>query len=181
MRIVLVIAGIVVLLVGALIQFVPLAPQPVNPISTYGGTPFETFSVGGFSITGSITVSISWTASSPVTFIAAVCPSGCHSANVSSLSDITTQSGKSGSLTLSQPNGGEIILVALSNTSTGVNPTVITVWATEAAVVLFAGVAVVIAGVVWRSPRRAVPTAGAAVSPSPAEVSSNPPSPGPPR
>ena len=48
MRIVLVIAGVALLLVAALFQYVPLAPQSVNPISTIGETPFEMFTVGGF-------------------------------------------------------------------------------------------------------------------------------------
>jgi len=169
MRIVVVIAGVVLILVWALFQFVPLAPQPVNPISTAGETPFEMFTVGGFSLTGTIPVSISWSASTIVTVVAAACPQACTNSNVSTLSDITEQSGISGSFTLNQPNGGGIILVVVSSAheSAGADFTIITGLSTEAALTLFVGVAFLIAGVVLKRPQSLSPAPAPSMMPIP--------------
>lgn len=176
-----VIIGVALLLSFVVFQFVPLASQPVNPISASGSTPFEIFSVGGFSISGSIPVLISWSASSPVTFVAATCPNACRNVNVNELKGITELSGTSGSFTLEQPNGGGIVLVALNQYggSPVVSLSVFTGLATEAAVCLFVGIAVCILGVVWRPKGRPVRAPESFPAPLSPETAPAPPTPPP--
>lgn len=59
MRMAIVVVGIVLLLIGAVLLFVPVVNQQSQTVNTASATPFDEFSVSGFSITGSIPVSIS--------------------------------------------------------------------------------------------------------------------------
>jgi uncharacterized membrane protein len=177
MRPVLVVVGIVLLIVGAVLLFEPVVPQANQTITSSSNPPFVVESVSGYSLTGSIAVHISWTASSPVEVIAAACAANCN-AN-SSASGATLQSGTSGSFTLNQPNGGEIAFGAFNSTSfKGGNATftISTALATVGTLLLVVGIIVFLAGLVLKSDKaKAAAAKPPMMATPPTDVSSAPP------
>lgn len=150
MRIGIVVVGVVLLVIGAVLLFVPLTPQPAQTLSSSSAAPYE-FQVSGFSITGSMPVSVSWTSNTSV-ILAAVACSGTCSGNVSSLSGVVLQTGTSGSFTLSVPDGGTVAIVAESSTggpsSTTVNVT--TAQTSIGSILLIVGILLLIVGLVLK-------------------------------
>lgn len=164
MRLGIVVTGLVILVIGAVLMFVPLVPQASQ--TTTGSAPFAVLSVSGFSITGSIPVAISWSAPTTVIVAAAAC-SHCSS-NVSTVSGVILQTGTSGSFTLDQPNGGEIAFAAVNSTG-GPSPTVTykitTALSTVGSVLLIVGIIVLIIGVVLKSKKAKMAAAAATSAP----------------
>ena len=178
MRVGILVVGVVVAIIGAVLLFVPLTPQSNQTTSTSSSTPFELLSVSGYSITGSIPVGVSWTATSSVIVVGAACTAVCSSANLSSITGITTQSGTAGSFTLNQPNGGQVILgvVVVQGPPSGNAPATVTFkvttgQATVGTALLVVGIIVLILGAVLR-PRKA--NIAAAVAPNPSASPATP-------
>ena len=150
-----VIVGIVLIVIGAVLLFVPVAGQGSQTVNSGSSTPFEVISVSGFSITGSIPVSISWTSTGPAEVVAASCTASCDtSGGVSALAGVVIQSGTSGSFTIGQPNGGEVVYGVISTGgSSSVNATfsVTTALTTVGSVLLIVGIVILIIGAVLRS------------------------------
>jgi uncharacterized membrane protein len=161
MRTGIVVVGVVLLVVGAVLLFVPITPQPSQKIASNSSTPVLLFSVSGFSVTGSIPISVSWSSTGPVTVAAATCSGTCQNrANVSDVSGITLQSGTSGSFTLNQPNGGEVLIAAVNTgggnaTTTTFNVT--TALSTVGTILLIVGILLLIVGVVVKAKSKPVP------------------------
>jgi hypothetical protein len=176
-----VVAGIIVLAIGLVLVFVPLAPQGSSKVNSSSTQPFEVLSVSGFSLTGSIPVSVSWSSEAIVLVAGASCSSSCETGSIQSLGGVAIQTGTSGSFTLNQPDGGEIVLEAIpvsGNSSSGATTTfnVTTAMTTVGSAVAIVGIVIVLVGIVLRSKRKApAPTA-----PMPPAGETNPPAPPPP-
>ncbi len=187
MRWVVSVAGVAVLLVGVLLLWVPLAPQPAPTLSSgpLPPSPGYVFSVGGYSLTGTIPVTIYWTMSggTTVTLAAAACSNRCNSGNVSALSGLSIETGTTGTFTIDQPNGGEIVVVMVSfsspSDSVGVALSIMVGIPTVGSILLIGGIALVILGVVLPSGRRPVSTPSVP-PPTPVQDTTNPSSPPPP-
>jgi hypothetical protein len=163
-----VVAGIVLLVIGAVLLFVPLVPQADQTIKSNSSLPVSVFSVSGFSITGSIPVSVSWTSNASVIVVGAAGGNIANS-NISSVSGIVTQTGTSGSFTLNQPDGGEVVLGVLGGSGfggSGSNATVTfhvsTALTTVGSILLIVGILILIVGLVLKSKsaKMATPAAG---------------------
>jgi uncharacterized membrane protein len=155
-----VVVGVVLLILGAVLMFVPIVPQSAQKVSSGSTLPAVIFSVSGFSVTGSIPVSVSWSSTGPVEVAAATCSGSCASANASAASGVVLQSGTSGSFTLNQPNGGQVVLVAVSTNSSSPTTTtfnVTTALSTVGSILLILGIVLLIVGVVVKSKSKAAP------------------------
>lgn len=175
MRVGLIVVGIVLLVVGAVLLFVPVVPQ-TETANSASDTPYYAASVSGFSLTGSIAVSVSWSTNGtvPVNVLAASASGNCSSA--SSISGIVSENGTSGSFTLSQPNGGCIVMgVLYGGSPVTVTFKITTALSTVGTILIPVGVILLILGaVLGRSPK------SAAVPPPMMAPPPVPPPPGPP-
>jgi uncharacterized membrane protein len=175
MRIGLVIVGVILLIVGAVLLFVPVVPQSNETVSSSSSTPYYEASVSGYSISGSIPISVTWTSSGPAVEVAAgACSSGCT--NPSQVSSLTFQNGTSGSFTLNQPNGGSIVMGEIYSGSSAVNVTfkITTALSTVGTILVPVGILILIVGAVLKGKGAKM---AAAPAPTPAEPSSTPPPP----
>jgi uncharacterized membrane protein len=175
MRIGLVIVGVVLLIVGAALLFVPVVPQSNETVSSSSTAPYYAASVSGFSLTGSIPIAVTWASSGPsVTVIAGACSGSCISS--SQVSSITYQNGTSGSFTLSQPDGGSI-LMGVDQGGGGVNVTfkITTALTTVGSILVPVGILVLIVGAVLkRGGSKPAPAPMAAPEPTPTAPESPP-------
>jgi hypothetical protein len=107
-----VVLGIALLVVGAVLLFVPIVPQASHSVKVAADPGWYQFleNVSGFSITGAVAVTVSWTSSAVVDADAAACSGYCD--NVGQVASImqTQTNVTSGSFYLGQPNGGSIFL-----------------------------------------------------------------------
>ena len=165
MRIGIVVAGVVLIVIGAVLLFVPITDQGTQTVTSSAP---EVLQVSGFSITGSIPVSISWTSSSAVEVLAAACSSSCDTGNINAISGLTIQSGTSGSFTLNQPNGGEIVLgvITTGGSSASATFTVKTALSLVGTILLLVGIVILIVGAVLRSRPKAEAMPPAPVEPA---------------
>lgn len=180
MRIGWVIVGVVLVILGAVLLFVPVVPQASETVSSSSDTPYYVGQVSGFSLTGTIAVSVTWSAPSSVSIVAGACTSACAngSASNSSVTDLTLQSGTSGSFTLNQPNGGYIVMGVVSSNQAPTNATftITTALATVGTVLVPVGVLVLIVGVI-RKKKTAAPAPATTAVPSDAPAAPAPPPP----
>ncbi len=176
MRIGILVVGIVLIVVGAVLLFVPVGVQSSTTIDNNSSTPEAVQSVSGFSLTGSIPIAVSWSSPVAVTIGAVACTGTCS--NVSQLSGITIQTGTSGSFTLNQPNGGSIGFVVVPATggapSTNVTFKFTPALTTVGSILIILGIILLILGVVLK---RKQPAAPAAAPSYPAAGSAAPPPP----
>ncbi|HYK93612.1 MAG TPA: hypothetical protein VEY07_06180 [Thermoplasmata archaeon] len=170
MRAGIVVVGIVLAIIGAVLLFVPVSSQAAQKIDESGAA----VQVGGFSITGSIPVAVSWTSTEPVTFYAAACSGSCATGSIASLSGVTIQVGTSGTFTINQPSGGQIafgfIPQNVSSTSATATVNMTTALTTVGSIVLIVGILILIVGLVLRSKSKA----SAMPPPQPATPGSDP-------
>jgi uncharacterized membrane protein len=181
MRIGIVVVGVILLILGAVLLFVPLVPQSNQTVDTSSSLPFIAFQVGGYSVTGSIPVAVSWSSPTSVEVVAATCSGTCMNSNASA-SGITIQSGTSGSFTLNQPNGGTVgIGVLAPSGSSGSNTTVTfkiaTALSTVGTLLLVVGILLLIVGVVVKSKKSAAAASPPALATPPAPDTGAPPTP----
>jgi uncharacterized membrane protein len=152
MRPVLVVVGIALVVIGVILAFVPLAPQGNETIGSRSLPPYDVAQASGYSLTGTITVLIQWTASAPATVGAVACAGTCH-LNWTTVNNVTTESGTSGSFTLHQPDGGEIAFGVSSLSNTNVTFSVTTALTTVGAILVVAGVLLAVVGLVLSTDR----------------------------
>lgn len=115
--------GIVLVLIGIVLSYVPTVPEGSHTATVTADSvagPWYQFSekVPGSSVTGVIPITISWTASSRATDAdAAACFGDCT--NVTQVDSFmqTEGEGTSGSFSLLQPNGGSIFLALIQQTT----------------------------------------------------------------
>jgi uncharacterized membrane protein len=170
-----VVVGLVLLIIGAVLTFVPVAPQPSETVYSDSYEPYYHAHISEFSLTGTIAVSVSWSANATVEILAAALScqgSDCPTGNITQVSGLVNQTGTSGSFTLYQPSGGSFIM-GIWSTSGNVPASAtfnLTTAVTQIGVILvIIGILVLIAGVVLRKKR---PKAPAAVPPAPSQPSS---------
>ncbi len=175
MRAGLVVVGIVLAVIGAALLFVPVVPQSNETVSSSSSTPYVIISVGGYSLTGSVPVAVSWSTngSTSVEVLAGACSATCNGSS-SQISDITSQNGTSGSFTLNQPDGGSIIMgvVYAGSPAVAVTFKITTALSTVGTILVVVGILILILGVVLRRK----PKASAASAP-PTAVGPSPPAP----
>lgn len=171
MRIGFVIVGAIVAVVGVALLYVPVFPQSAQTVTAKPGVPsYYVGNVSQDSLTGKIPVSISWTATTTVTVIGGACTSHCT--NFSDLSDITLETGMSGSFMVDQPVGGSIFLGANTSTSSGSVTFKATIALTTAgSLLVILGLLILVAGALLRrtkaSPAIATVPAPGAAAPAP--------------
>jgi hypothetical protein len=162
----LVVVGIVLAIIGAALLFVPVLPQSNETATSSSVAPFYAGSVSGYSLTGSILVAVTWSTNgnTSVNVIAATCSGSCD--NVSDVSGYTSQNGTSGSFTLSQPNGGSVIMGIVYSGETPVTVTfkITTTLSTVGTLLVVLGIILLILGLVLRGKSKAPAT------PTPAPV-----------
>ncbi len=178
MRLGIAVVGVILLVLGAVLLFVPLSPQPNQNVTSgsvsTGGSGVSIFSVSGFSLTGNIPVSISWSAPTAVVIGAVACSGTCQNPSTSG-SGVAVQTGTSGTFTLNQPDGGEIGLVAITTAGSAVTVTfkITTALTTVGSILLILGILLLIVGVVLKSKSGAPAPVGAPpASPPPATTES---------
>ncbi|MCI4352422.1 MAG: AAA family ATPase [Thermoplasmata archaeon] len=164
---VLLVVGLVLAVVGAVLLFVPVVAQPSQTVQTTSSTPYVAFTVSGFSLTGSIPVSVSWTSTASVTVLAAACSAQC-SGNPSSISGLTTQTGTSGKFTLNQPDGGAVVLGALNvgGAAAAVTFKVTTALTSIGSILLIVGILLLVVGILRWSRKAEMPAAAMAAAPT---------------
>ncbi len=174
MRLGIVVVGVILLILGAVMLFVPLSPQPDQNVPSGSpsapGSGVAIFSVSGYSLTGNIPVSISWSAPTAIVVGAVACSGTCQNPSPSA-SGATGQTGTSGTFSLNQPNGGEIELIAFTTAGSAVTVTfkITTALTTVGSILLILGILLLIVGVVLKSKSRApAPAAAPAATPPPA-------------
>ena len=165
MRLLLLIPGIVVILVGIVLTVSPvvtLRTQTATP-----STPVEFNATSPLSVTGTYPLSFAWAATSNVTVVAAT----CASVNPSMTSRfsvcggfelITEQSGINGGFSVSPKLGAIVFLWVLPTNQTGpVPPVTVRVVGAEpalGAICLIVGGVVSVLGIVLRRPKRLKPS-----------------------
>ncbi len=158
-------AGVVLLVIGLVLSFVPLVNQGSTQLGQYVE---DAAGPSGYSITGSIPMSISWTSSNSGELAVGVSSCSVSQVQASSCSASTTwhnQSGTSGSESFSVPDGGSVTFVF--SAAGGGSITLTTALTTIGLIVIVLGILVLIAGLVLK---RKQPKA-----PPMAPVTSNPP------
>lgn len=105
----LVVVGVVLLVVGAALLFVPLIPQASQTV-TYQKTSYSA-NLTGYSLTGSVAGSLAWNSNRTIEFLFVTCPTSTCSSGAFTLQD---QNGTSGTFSFSVPSGGQIVAGILS-------------------------------------------------------------------
>lgn len=167
--------GIALAVVGAILLYVPVLPQGSETAmySTSNGNPQYSYfrsNLTGISLSGTIVVDVSWTSNTttPVQVIAAACTAACDG-DFQHLRDVTNETGTRGSFVLDQPNGGSIVMGVFSTASgkdASVTFRITSSLATAASVLVVAGPAVAIAGVLAKRRPRSLAPAPASGLPS---------------
>ena len=162
MRAGILVAGIVLILLGAVFLYVPIVPQGSQKVTE--SQPYA-FNLTGFSLFGSQPIRMTWTSNVPIVFAAAACSSlsACTSASLTGLSSVSIQTGTSGTFTLSVPNGGTVIVGIVStqsnssSTPANANVSVTTALGTVGTALLVLGIVIFLVGLVLRKKRKMVP------------------------
>jgi uncharacterized membrane protein len=181
-----VIVGVVLLVIGLVLMFVPLVqaatenlPGSGIDVAQYNAT------VTGFGITGGVEISVSWTASSSSIVAVGWCPTALNSTN--ECPGTTNGSGNtvvkdldttSGSATFGVPNGGYFAVEMGSINSTTTGSFTITISESTIGLILFViGILLLIVGAVTkRKPKPAPMPAEPMIPPTPAPDTMAPPS-----
>ncbi len=166
MRIGFVVVGVVLIILAAVLMFVPIvtvASQTITPTQPYEAN------VTGYSITGSIPGSISWSSSSDVEIDVATC-SSVSSANAcsGSVNALTPQNGTSGTFTFNVPTGGAVAVALVGAGSASI--TVKLAQSTVGLILLVVGILLLLIGLVLKR-------SGSKTAPVMAEPAQTPPPP----
>jgi uncharacterized membrane protein len=165
-RIGFVVVGVVLIILAAVLMFVPIvtvASQTITPTQPYEAN------VTGYSITGSIPGSISWSSSSDVEIDVATC-SSVSSANAcsGSVNALTPQNGTSGTFTFNVPTGGAVAVALVGAGSASI--TVKLAQSTVGLILLVVGILLLLIGLVLKR-------SGSKTAPVMAEPAQTPPPP----
>jgi uncharacterized membrane protein len=158
MRVGMVVVGVVLLVIGAVLLFVPVAPQPSQTMNESSiETPYA-FQISGFSITGNMPITVSWTSNTSVTLLAVACTGSCNSGNISTLSGVEVQTGTSGTFNMNVPSGGTVEIGAAPLTG-GPSTTTVNVTTSETtigSILLIVGILLLIVGLVLKRKSKAM-------------------------
>jgi uncharacterized membrane protein len=149
MRIGILVVGVVLIVLGAVLGFVPLvqvASQSINE-----STPYEA-NVTGFSITGSVPASVAWSSSSSISVEVGTCSSLQSNGSCSgSVSLQPIQTGTSGTFSFSVPDGGAFVVAISSLTAANASITVKLAQSTIGFILIILGIVLLIVGLVLKS------------------------------
>lgn len=158
MRIVIVVVGIVLIILGAVLAFVPLATAASQEVTS--SAPYVANITAAFSITGTVPLTISWTSGSTTSMILGACDKvNSGASNISGSctnAQITTQTGTSGSWNVNVKPGGAIVAGCFTSGCTA-NITVKEGQTVIGDILLILGIVVLIVGVVLKSKPKAAP------------------------
>jgi hypothetical protein len=152
MRSGLVIVGIILLVLGGVLMYVPLVPQSTVTV-TYA-SPYAA-NVTGFTPTGSIPGTVTWSSSSSTEAILYVCTGAVHAFSCNGTQSTQYENGTSGSFSFSVHSGGTILI----GTSGTISATVKLAEVTIGFVVLVIGAVILLLGVVLRGKKPAAAAA----------------------
>jgi uncharacterized membrane protein len=156
MRIVIVVVGIVLIILGAVLAFVPLTTAATQEVTS--SAPYGANITAAFSITGTVPLTISWTSGSSTTVLLGACDKISSSANCTN-PQLTTQSGTSGSWNVNVKPGGAIVAACATSGCTA-NVTVKEGQTVIGDILLILGIVILIVGVILKSkPKMAPPMA----------------------
>ncbi len=182
-----VVAGIVLLIIGFVLTFVPVVPQTSETVYSDSYAPDYHAHITEYSLTGNIAVAVSWTANASVVILAAALScqgSGCPNESITQVSGLINQSGTSGSFTLQQPSGGSFIMGIWStagNVSASATFKLTTAITEIGALFVIIGVLLLIVGLVLRRKVKApAATPGPGATSTVATTTPAPPAPPPP-
>ncbi|MCI4336110.1 MAG: hypothetical protein L3K17_02805 [Thermoplasmata archaeon] len=157
MRAGIVVVGVVLLVIGAALLFVPLSPQPAQTLTQSSETTPAGFTIAGFSITGNIPITVTWSSNTTVLIVAVACSGTCANENLSTLSGVT-QTGTSGTFSLNVPTGGQVWIAAgsLAGAPSSTTVNVKTALTTVGSLLLILGVLLLLVGLVLKSKSKAM-------------------------
>jgi uncharacterized membrane protein len=148
----LVVVGIILIVLGGVLMYVPLVPEAsvhIDPSSPYYAT------LSGYSPTGKIPGSVSWTSPSSTEVVLQACTGQVSLFECNGTETTTFENGTSGSFSFSVPQGGSIILYTEGNASANVK----LAEPTYGAAVLGVGVILLVLGLVLRRRASGAPPA----------------------
>lgn len=158
MRIVIVVVGIVLIILGAVLAFVPISTAASQEVTQ--SAPYIANITAAFSITGTVPLTLSWTSGSSTTMLLLACDkinigasnysSGCTNLQT------TIQSGTSGSWNVNVKPGGAVAAICSGSGCTG-NLTVKEGQTVIGDILLILGIVILIVGVVLKSKPKAAP------------------------
>jgi len=160
MRIGFVVLGVVLTLLGAVLMFIPLVTVSSQNISS---NELYTANVTGYSITGTVAGTLTWSTNASTTFTFRT----CSVAATPTLNGYTcpgtqtnsSESGTSGTFTFSARSGGEIVAYFDAGTGTTGSVSVKLAQETIGLIVLVLGVLLLLLGLVLKRPGKPVPPA----------------------
>ncbi|MCI4372828.1 MAG: hypothetical protein L3K02_04205 [Thermoplasmata archaeon] len=174
MRIGFVVVGVVLVLLGAVLAFVPLIQVASQTITE--GTPYEA-NVTGVSVTGSVPASVSWSSNATISIEVGTCSTlqsnGMCSGSVSLL---PIQNGTSGTFSFSVPTGGAFVVAIASLSAATASITVKLAQSTIGLILLIVGILLLIVGLVLKR-KGSKMAASSMAAPMPSTPPASPPPP----
>jgi hypothetical protein len=170
MRVGFVVVGVVLIILAAVLMFIPIIQVASQTIGTL--QPYEA-NVTGYSITGSIPATVTWSSSSTVSIDVATCTSVTSSNQCSgTVNTLPNQTGTSGTFSFNVPSGGAVVVAVLSGGSASI--TVKLAQSTIGLILLIVGIVLLLVGLVFGRKKAAAPVP---TTTPPAPTSAPPPPP----
>ena len=170
MRLGLVVVGVVLVVLGAVLLFVPVIPMQSQTVTSNSPDAFNITTI--FSPTGTVQLSLSWSSSASVQFLVLTC-SGINigGSNFSSicrgLSIIGFENGTSGSYNFGAKVGSTVLAGIASRGPSSATVNVSGSSPVLATLLLVLGIVLLLAGLVLRKKAKAAPTAAPAETEAP--------------
>jgi uncharacterized membrane protein len=173
MRLGFVIVGVILLIIGAAISFVPVVGQGSNNLTA--NNPY-TANATGFSITGSIPASVTWTSSGSVDFIVGTCSNTSPTCSGGTTHEWWQNDSTGGTIAFSIPTGGQVIFGILTTNATTTGSATLTLAETSIGLILIiVGILLLIVGLVLKSKKQKAALAAAAEPSTPPATPPSPP------
>jgi uncharacterized membrane protein len=139
--------GVVLVVVGAVLSFVPVASQGAQTVTE--STPF-TANETGYSLTGFVYASFSWTATSDIQFTLFTCPTLIANGQCSGTTYYVNQSGTSGSGSFSVQSGGFVAAYISGTGNPSASLTIKLAEPTFGLIAIIVGLVLLLVGVILR-------------------------------
>ncbi len=170
MRVGFVVVGVVLIILAAVLMFIPIIQVASQTIGTL--QPYEA-NVTGFSITGSIPGTVTWSSNSAVEIDVATCTSVTSSNQCTgTVNTLPAQNGTSGTFSFNVPTGGAVAVAVLNGGSASI--TVKLAQSTIGLLLLIVGIVLLLVGLVFGRKKATAP-APTMAPPAPSSVPPPPP------
>jgi uncharacterized membrane protein len=147
MRAGILVVGIVLIILGGVLMFIPLIQSSSANLSTT--QPAYEVNVTGFSITGTIPGTISWTSNQAVTMDAGTCSAvSSNNTCTGSRNILSSENGTSGTFTFSVAPGGAIVVGMIGGDAATASVTVKLAQTTVGLILLVVGIILLLVGAV---------------------------------